>query len=68
VAFAVFAFVTSVTPRPNNLMMLFVELGVGRALLASPLLASAIRYAGVAYMLGLAYRIATSGPVGTGQR
>ncbi|MEG5267182.1 LysE family translocator [Pseudomonas sp. JDS28PS106] len=88
-AFALFAFVTSVTPGPNNMMLLAsgvnfgfsrtiphmlgicigffllvlgVGLGLGSAFTAWPVLYTILRYAGAAYLLYLAWKIATSGP------
>jgi len=88
-AFALFAFVTSVTPGPNNAMLLAsgvnfgfqrtiphilgissgflvlvlaVGLGLGAAFKAYPLLYTILRYAGAAYLLYLAWKIARSGP------
>jgi threonine/homoserine/homoserine lactone efflux protein len=88
-AFALFAFVTSITPGPNNMMLLAsgvnfgfsrslphmlgiccgffslvlaVGLGLGAAFQAYPLLYSVLRYVGAAYLLYLAWKIATSGP------
>jgi len=88
-AFALFAFVTSVTPGPNNMMLLAsgvnfgfnrtvphilgisigffslvlaVGLGLGAAFKAYPLLYTILRYAGAAYLLYLAWKIAMSGP------
>jgi threonine/homoserine/homoserine lactone efflux protein len=88
-AFALFAFVTSVTPGPNNMMLLTsgvnfgfnrtvphmlgiscgffslvlaVGLGLGAAFQAYPLLYTILRYVGAAYLLYLAWKIATSGP------
>ncbi|MDF2642960.1 MAG: LysE family translocator [Pseudomonas sp.] len=88
-AFALFAFVTSVTPGPNNMMLLAsgvnfgfsrtiphmlgicvgffllvlgVGLGLGSAFKAWPMLYTILRYAGAAYLLYLAWKIATSGP------
>ncbi|KFE46064.1 LysE family translocator [Pseudomonas syringae] len=88
-AFALFAFVTSVTPGPNNMMLLAsgvnfgfnrsiphilgissgffslvlaVGLGLGAAFKTYPLLYTVLRYAGAAYLLYLAWKIATSGP------
>lgn len=87
----VFAFVTSITPGPNNLMLLasgvnfgfrrtiphmmgigvgFLSLllgvgyGLGAVLDAAPLLYTGLKFAGGAYMLYLAYKIATSTSVG----
>lgn len=89
-ALVVFAFVTSVTPGPNNLMLLasgvnfglrrtvphllgvgigfavmvaLVGLGIGRALEAWPALYAAMRAAGVAYLLWLAWKLAGAGAV-----
>lgn len=88
-AFILFAFVSSITPGPNNtmllasgvnfgfnrtiphmlgiscgftLMVLAVGLGLGAVFKAYPLLYTVLRYAGAAYLLYLAYKIATSGP------
>lgn len=88
-AFILFAFVSSITPGPNNtmllasgvnfgfnrtiphmlgiscgftLMVLAVGLGLGAVFKAYPLLYTALRYVGAAYLLYLAYKIATSGP------
>lgn len=88
-AFALFAFVTSVTPGPNNMMLLAsgVNFGFGRTLphmlgisigffvlvlavgfglgivfKAWPMLYTLLRYVGAAYLLYLAWKIATSGP------
>ncbi|MFJ4145506.1 LysE family translocator [Pseudomonas sp. NPDC089734] len=88
-AFALFAFVTSVTPGPNNMMLLAsgvnfgfrrslphmagisigffvlvvaVGLGLGGLFKAWPLLYTVLRYVGAAYLLYLAWKIATSGP------
>ncbi|WP_263139618.1 LysE family translocator [Pseudomonas sp. RIT-PI-AD] len=87
--FALFAFVTSVTPGPNNtmllasgvnygfarsiphilgiscgffVMVLAVGLGLGALFKAYPVLYSVLRYVGAAYLLYLAWKIATSGP------
>lgn len=89
-AFAGFAFVSSITPGPNNTMLLasgvnygfrrtvphiagislgvvvmliLVGFGLGQAFTAIPQLYDALRYAGAAYLLWLAWKIATSGPV-----
>lgn len=89
-AMVVFTFVTSVTPGPNNLMLLasgvnfgfrrtlphmlgvgigFVVLllavgaGMGSLLTAIPQLYTALKIAGGLYLLYLAFRIATSGPI-----
>jgi threonine/homoserine/homoserine lactone efflux protein len=90
----VFSFVTSVTPGPNNLMLLasgvnfgfartiphmlgiglgfmlmivLVGLGLGAVFEALPWLHDAIKYAGFAYMLYLAWKIANSGRIGEGK-
>ena len=87
-ALVVFAFVSSATPGPNNLMLLasgvnfglrrtvphllgvavgfavmvaLVGLGLGRVLEAWPALYSAMRAAGVAYLLWLAWKLAGAG-------
>jgi threonine/homoserine/homoserine lactone efflux protein len=92
-AFGAFAFVTSITPGPNNVMVLasgvnhgfvrtlphiagislgcalmtvLVGFGLGELLAASPLLYAVLRYAGAAYLLVLAWRIARSGLLPTG--
>lgn len=89
-ALVVFTFVTSVTPGPNNLMLLssgvnfgfrrtlphmlgvglgFVVLllavgaGLGSLLTTLPWLYTALKIAGGLYLLYLAWRIATSGPI-----
>ena len=89
-AFVLFAFVSSVTPGPNNtmllssgvnfgfnrtiphmlgiscgfaVMVLAVGLGLGAVFKSYPVLYTVLRYAGAAYLLYLAYQIATSGPV-----
>ena len=88
-AVATYAFVSSITPGPNNTMLLAsgVNFGVRRTLphlfgiscgfgfmtlilgtglhqvfVHWPLLLEVLRYLGVAYMVYLAYRIATSAP------
>lgn len=90
-ALIVFAFVTSITPGPNNLMLLasgvnfgfrrtiphmigigvgFLSLllgvgyGLGAVLEMAPVLYTGIKFAGGAYMLYLAYKIATATSVG----
>ncbi|WMW04378.1 LysE family translocator [Pseudomonas entomophila] len=89
-AFVLFAFVSSITPGPNNTMLLAsgvnfgvrrtiphalgisvgfmvlvlaVGLGLGEVFKAWPPLYSILRYAGAAYLLYLAWKIATSGPM-----
>lgn len=88
-----FSFVSSITPGPNNLMLLApgvnygfrrtiphmlgisagfafmlvcVGLGLAQLLLHAPLVYLGLKIAGGAYLLYLAYRIATSGPLETG--
>jgi threonine/homoserine/homoserine lactone efflux protein len=90
-ALLTFAFVSSVTPGPNNtmvlasglnfgvrrsiphmlgigvgftLMVFLVGVGLGNVFKAYPALYSALKYAGAAYMLWLAWKIAMSGPMG----
>ncbi|GIZ13768.1 LysE family translocator [Pseudomonas sp. NCCP-436] len=87
-AFITFAFVTSITPGPNNMMLLAsgvnfgvrrsiphmlgislgfmllvaaVGLGLGQIFEQVPLLHRVLRYAGAAYLLYLAWKIARSG-------
>lgn len=87
-AFIAFAFVTSVTPGPNNMMLLAsgvnfglrrslphmfgislgfmllvasVGLGLGQVFEQVPMLYSVLRYAGAAYLLYLAWKIANAG-------
>ena len=87
-AFAGFAFVSSVTPGPNNTMLLasgvnygfrrtmphiagvslgcvamlaLVGLGLGEVFTAVPQLYVVLRYAGAAYLLWLAWKIANAG-------
>lgn len=89
--FALFIFAGSVTPGPNNIMILasganfgirrslphlcgiamgfafmlaVVGLGLGAVFLASPALQAAMRVAGLAYILWLAWRIATAQGLG----
>jgi threonine/homoserine/homoserine lactone efflux protein len=89
----VFAFVTSITPGPNNLMLLasgmnfgirrsvahmvgisvgfglmliILGLGAGELFVACPLLYTALRIVGGVYMIWLAWKIASSAPVGEG--
>ena len=93
-ALVVFAFVMSVTPGPNNVMLLasgvnygfqrsiphmlgitfgfsfmivVVGLGLGQVFERYPITYEILRYAGGAYMLWLAWKIANSGPVGEGK-
>ena len=93
VALFFYAFVTSITPGPNNFMLLasgvnfgfvrtiphmlgigvgFVILllavgfGLGAVLTAFPALHTGLKFAGGAYLLYLAYRIATSRSMGSG--
>ena len=88
-AFIAFAFVSSVTPGPNNMMLLAsglnfgvrrsvphmlgitigfmwlvacVGLGLGEIFQRWPIMHSALRYLGAAYLLYLAYKIARSAP------
>nr|WP_073101607.1 LysE family translocator [Pollutimonas bauzanensis] len=87
---ALFAFVSSITPGPNNvmltasgatfgyrrtlphmlgisagvaLMLLLVGAGLGTVFEAMPMLYTALKYAGAAYLLYLAWRIARAGGV-----
>ena len=89
-ALVVFAFVTSITPGPNNmlllasgvnygfrrtiphmlgvslgfcLMILLVGLGIGQAFQRFPVLYTVLKISSVVYMLWLAWKIATSGPI-----
>ncbi|MDR0210771.1 MAG: LysE family translocator [Pseudomonas putida] len=89
-AFVLFAFVSSITPGPNNtmllasgvnfgvrrsiphalgisigfmVMVLAVGFGLGQLFEAWPPLYSILRYTGAAYLLYLAWKIATSGPI-----
>jgi len=93
-ALAGFSLVTSVTPGPNNLMLLAsgvnygfrptiphmvgicagfafllacVGLGLAQLLTSAPGLYTAIKYMGGAYLLYLAYGIAVSGPIKSGE-
>ncbi len=88
-AFALFALVTSITPGPNNMMLLAsgvnfgfrrtlphmlgistgfmvlvlaVGFGLGSLFQTWPVLYTLLRYLGGAYLLYLAWKIATSGP------
>ncbi len=89
-AFAGFAFVSSITPGPNNtmllasgvnygfrrtvphiagislgcmFMLLLVGVGLGQAFAAVPWLYGVLRWAGAAYLLWLAWKIATAGTI-----
>ena len=89
-AFVLFAFVSSITPGPNNTMLLAsgvnfgvrrtiphalgvsigfmvmvlgVGLGLGEVFKVYPLAYTVLRYAGAAYLLYLAWKIANSGPM-----
>lgn len=93
--FALFALVTSITPGPNNTMLLAsgvnfgfnrtiphmlgiscgffvlvvsVGFGLGAVFQTYPILYTILRYAGAAYLLYLAWKIAHSGPVGDNVR
>lgn len=86
-AFLTYAFVTSITPGPNNtmvlasgvnhgfsrtiphvlgiscgfaVMVLAVGFGIGRLFIAAPWLYEALRWIGAAYLLWLAWKIATA--------
>jgi threonine/homoserine/homoserine lactone efflux protein len=48
-------------------LILAVGLGLGAALMAAPRVALALKIAGISYMLWLAWRIATAGPVKTAE-
>jgi threonine/homoserine/homoserine lactone efflux protein len=92
-AFAAYAVVTSITPGPNNTMLLAsganfgfraalphllgisfgfaamvlaVGVGIGAVFQALPILQTALRYVGAAYLLYLAWKIASSRPPGSG--
>ena len=58
---AVFAFVTSVTPGPNNMMLLAVGLGLGELFIRVPAVYPVMQVLGMAYMLYLAWGIVKSG-------
>ena len=89
-ALVMFAFVTSVTPGPNNMMLLasgvtygfratiphmlgialgfgfmllMIGLGIGQVFAQFPWIYNALKIISVAYMLWLAWKIATSGPM-----
>ena len=93
-ALLIYALVASITPGPNNLMLLAsgvnfgfvrtiphilgisvgfaslltgVGVGLGAVLLAFPFLHTALKLAGAAYLLYLAWRIATSRSLGSGE-
>lgn len=93
-ALLVFAFTTSITPGPNNMMLfasgvnfgfmrtiphmcgigagfltllLGVGFGLGALLETVPLLYTALKFAGGAYLLWIAYKIATSRSLGEGR-
>ena len=93
-AFAAYAFVTSITPGPNNTMLLFsganfgfraslphmlgvalgfgimvfaVGLGIGAIFQVFPVLHQILRWAGAAYLLYLAWKIASSGTPESGE-
>ncbi len=88
-ALSVFAFVSSITPGPNNMMMLasgvhfgvrrslahwlgislgfgfmilLVGMGLQAVLAAYPVILDVLRYLGAAYLLWLAYKLATAKP------
>ncbi|TPI10062.1 LysE family translocator [Mesorhizobium sp. B4-1-3] len=94
-ALLVYAFVTSITPGPNNLMLLAsgvnfgiartvphmlgisigflilllaVGFGLGAVLTALPVLHTALKIAGAAYLLYLAWKIAMSRSISDGKR
>jgi len=94
-ALAAFAFVTSITPGPNNLMLMasganfgvrrtvphmlgvafgfvfmavLVGAGLAQAFAAAPPLYAALKAASIAYLLYLAWKIATAPPPGEGAR
>ncbi|MEF9897358.1 MAG: LysE family translocator [Pseudomonas sp.] len=89
-AFVLFAFVSSITPGPNNtmllasgvnfgvrrsiphaigisvgfmVMVLAVGFGLGEVFKAYPPIYTVLRYVGATYLLYLAWKIATSGPL-----
>lgn len=93
IALATFCFVSSITPGPNNMMLLAsganfgfrrtlphlmgvsigfgamvlaVGLGVGGIFTTYPALYDVLRFVGAAYMLWLAWRIATAASLGEG--
>jgi len=94
IALAGFSLVSSITPGPNNLMLLSsgvnfgfrrsfphmlgisggfaflllcIGFGLGQLLETMPLAYTALKFAGAGYLVFLAWKIATSGPVGKGQ-
>jgi threonine/homoserine/homoserine lactone efflux protein len=94
-ALVVYAFVASITPGPNNVMLLasgvkfgfrrtlphmtgitigftvmlaLVGLGLGQVFERLPAIYTVLRYAGGAYMIYLAWKIATAGPIEEGER
>lgn len=94
ISLAAFAFATSVTPGPNNMMLLasgvnfgfqrtvphmlgislghalmvfLVGMGLAGVFLAQPVLVTALKVASVAYMLWLAWKIATAAAPKEGQ-
>lgn len=91
IAFLGFAFASSITPGPNNMMLiasgvnfglrrtlwhvaginvgfpvmlLLSGLGLGQVFQRYPVIYTALKVVGIAYMLWLAWKIARSGPVG----
>jgi threonine/homoserine/homoserine lactone efflux protein len=93
-AITVYAFVTTITPGPNNMMLLasgvnfgfrrswphmlgitvgfsvmlvLVGLGLGEVFARYPAIYTVLRYVGGAFMLYLAWKIATAGPIGEGE-
>lgn len=94
IALVGFAFATSATPGPNNVMLLasgvnfgfrrtiphmlgvglgftfmviVIGLGLSQVFAAYPVIHDVLRYAGGAYMLWLAWKIANSGPIRDGE-
>ena len=94
IALVGFAFATSATPGPNNVMLLasgvnfgfrrtiphmlgvglgftfmviVIGLGLAQVFAAYPVIHDVLRYAGGAYMLWLAWKIANSGPIRDGE-
>lgn len=93
-AFLGFAFASSVTPGPNNMMLvasgvnfgvrrtlwhvaginvgfpvmlLLTGLGLGQVFQRYPMIYTAMKVVGIVYMLWLAWKVATSGPVREGE-